>query len=269
ATASDAPPLNLDIEQTGKLDRTGRELRLDRMRIQAIEGQRPVVTVALDRPLTLSLVQGKKKGFNSDAAVDEITLNIRVKRWGVHQLRPWITMIGSQALAGVRGGVLDTDVKVRLKGIDDIAVAGRVDLDRVTFKRETKHTGVPVTLETEIRASIADGSRLSFESWTMRALDRNHPLAQVRLTGSLDFGGATDLVLDVNTTDLSDLVDRLGLLTERQHKMISRGTLTGDVRVIGAGPDQPLTIKAGLRAEKLRIRLDKTHKLTRTLGVLG
>ena len=268
ATASDAPPLNLDIEQTGKLDRTARELRLDRMRIQAVEGQRPVVTVALDRPLVMSLAHREKKDHsNMDAAADEITLILRVNRLGVHQLRPWITMTGSQVLTGVHGGVLDTDVKVRLKGIDDIAVAGRVDVDRVTFTRETKHTGVPVTLGTEIRASIADGSRMSFESWTIRALDRNRQLAQARLTGSAEVGGATDIVFDVNTADLSDLVDRLGLLTERQYKMISGGNLTGDVRVVGAGPDQPLTIKTGLRAANLHIRLDKTHRLTRTFGL--
>src|SRR4029434_9089584 len=91
ATASDAPPLNLEIAQTGKLDRTGRVLWLDRLRLQAVEGQRPVVTVALDRPLALSLVRGKKKDdANSDAPADEITLNLRVNRLGVHQVRPWI-----------------------------------------------------------------------------------------------------------------------------------------------------------------------------------
>jgi len=124
-------------------------------------------------------------------------------------------------------------------------------------------------LETEIRGTIAGGSRMFVDSWTIRALDRNRQLAQARLTGSADVGRATDLVLDVNTTDVSDLVARLGLLTERQHRMISGGNLTGDVRVAGAGPDQPLTLKAGLRAAKLRIRLDKTHKITRTYGVLA
>jgi hypothetical protein len=267
-TASDAPPLNLEIEQTGRLDRTGRALRLDRMRIHAFEGQRPVVTVALDRPLALSLVRGKTKdGSHSDAAAEDITLDLRVDRLGMHQVHPWVAMTGSQALAGIRGGMLDADVKVRLKGIDDIAVAGRVDVNRVTFKRA--HSSAPVTLGTEIRASIAGGSRMSVDSWTIRALERSHQLAQVRLTGSVDVEGPTDLVFDVNTADVSDLVDRLGLLTERRHRMISGGKLTGDVRVVGAGSDQPMTIKAGLRAAKLRIRLDKTHKITRTLGVLG
>ena len=270
ATVSDAPPVNLDIEQTGKLDRTARVLRLDRMRFQAVEGQRPVVTVALDRPLTLSLVRGKKRDDSTaGAAAEDITLNLRVNRLGVHQVRPWITMTGSHVLAGVRGGVLDTDVKVRLKGIDDIAVAGRVDVDRITFQRATKHSSHPVTLRTDIRASIAGGARMSVDSWTMRAFDRNRQLVQAHLTGSADLGGATDLVLDIKTADVSDLVNRLGLLTERQQKMMSGGTLTGDVRFVGAGPDQPLTIKAGLRAAKLRLRLDKTHKITRTFGVLA
>ena len=270
ATASDAPPLHLEIEQSGKLDRTARVLRLDRLHIQAVEGQRPVVTVALDRPLTLSLVHGKNKDdAPSDAAADEMTLNLRVNRLGLHQVHPWIAMSGSHVFAGVRGGVLDTDVKVRIKGLEDIAVAGRVDVDRVVFKREAKHAGVPVTLGTDIRASMAGGSRLSFDSWTIRALDGNQQLAQARLTGSADVGGATDLVLEVHTTDVSDLVDRLGLLTERQQKLISGGTLAGNVRVVGTGPNQPLTIKTGLRAANLYIRLDKTHQLTRTLGVQG
>ncbi|HKR78748.1 MAG TPA: AsmA-like C-terminal region-containing protein [Nitrospira sp.] len=270
ATASDAPPLNLEIEQTGKLDRTGRVLRLDRLHIQAVEGQRPVVTVALDRPLTLSLAHDKKKDNpTSKAVTDEITLNLRVNRLGLHQVRPWITMTGSHAFDAVRGGVLDTDVKVRLKGLEDIAVAGRVDADRVTFKREGKHASIPVTLGTEIRASIAGGSRLSFDTWTIKALDRNQQLAQARLTGSADMGGATDLVLDVDAADMSDLVDRLGLLTERQQKMVSGGNLVGNVRVVGTGPDQPLTIKTGLRAANLHIRLDKTHQVTRSLGLQG
>jgi len=270
ATASDAPPLHLEIEQTGKLDRTARVLRLDRLHIQAVEGQRPVVTVALDRPLTLSLLHGKNKDdAPSDAAADEMTLNLRVNRLGLHQVHPWIAMSGSHVFAGVRGGVLDTDVQVRIKGLEDIAVAGRVDVDRVVFKREAKHAGVPVTLGTDIRASMAGGSRLSFDSWTIRALDGNQQLAQARLTGSADVGGATDLVLEVHTTDVSDLVDRLGLFTERQQKMISGGNLAGNVRVVGTGPNQPLTIKTGLRAANLYIRLDKTHQLTRTLGVQG
>src|SRR5262249_47345739 len=130
-----------------------------------------------------------------------------------------------------------------------------------------KHTGVPVTLGTEIRASIADGSRMSFESWTIRALDRNRQLAQARLTGSAEVGGATNLVFDVNTADLSDLMDRLGLLTEPQYKMICGGNLRGDVGVVGTGRDQPLTIKTGLRAANLHIRLDKTHRLTRAFGL--
>ena len=137
----------------------------------------------------------------------------------------------------------------------------------MTFNREAKHASAPVSVRTETRASIAGGSRLSFDSWTIRALDRDRQLAQVRLTGSADVGGATDLLLDVDTGDVSDLVNRLGLLTERQYQMISGGNLAGDVRIVGVGPDQPLTIKTGLRAANFHIRLDKTHQLTRTLDV--
>jgi hypothetical protein len=268
ATATDAPPLNLEIAQTGKLDRTGRALRLDRMHVQVVEGQRPVVTIALDQPLIMSLAQEKKGNVsNTDTASDQVTLNLRINRLGVHQVRPWIAMAGSQAFPSVRGGVLDMDLTIRFEGADDIAVAGRLDLERVTFARGTTHLSVPLTFGTEIRASIANGSRLSVDSWVIRALDRSQQLAQGRLTGSADFAGTTNLVLDVNTADLSDLMDRLGFLSEQQHRMISGGNLEGDVRVVRAGPDQPLTVKTGLRVETLHIRLDKAHQMTRTIGV--
>jgi hypothetical protein len=176
-------------------------------------------------------------------------------------------MAASQALASVRGGALDADLKVRLSGADDIAVAGRLDLDEVTFERGEKHASAPISLSTEVRASVVGRSRVTVDSWAVQALAGKTLLAQARLAGSADSGGATDLALDVTANDLSELVDRLGLLTERQQGLISGGNLTGDVRLLTAGPKKPLTVKAALRSANLNIRQDKTHQLTRSLGL--
>ena len=268
ARSADAPPLDLQIKQTGKLDRTAQKLRLDRLNVQVVERQRPVVTVSLDQPLTLSLAEGQEgDASNTGGGSEPITLGLRVNRLGVHQLHPWVALAGSQALTMVRGGALDADLKVRLSGADDVAIAGRLDLEQVTFERGAKHSSAPVTLGTEIRASVAGRSRVTVDSWALRALDGSKLLAQARLTGSADSAGASDLLLDVTASDLSEFVERLGLLTERQQGMISGGNLKGDVRMVKAGPTKPLTLKTGLRSANLNIRLDETHQLTRAIGV--
>jgi hypothetical protein len=264
----DAPPLDLQIKQTGKLDRTAQWLRLDQLNVQVVERQRPVVTVSLDQPLTLDLARGQKgDASNTGASSKPITLGLRINRLGLHRFRPWVALVGSQALTPVRGGVLDADLRVRLIGADDVVVVGRLDLEQVTFERGAKLLSKPVTFGTEIRASVADRSRVTVDSWAVRAVDGSRLLAQARLTGSADSGGATDLLLDVAAGDLSEFVDRLGLMTERQRGIISGGNLKGEVRVITAGPAKPLTVKSGLRSANLNISLDRTHQLTRTIDV--
>jgi hypothetical protein len=265
---TDAPPLDLLIKQAGEFNRAAQKLRLDQLNIQVVEARRPVVILSLDQPLTLSLAQGKGGDSSKTAGPQEpITLGFRVNRLGIHQLRPWVVLAGSQALAPIRGGALDADLKVRLTGADDVAIAGRLDLEEVTFERGEKRASAPVTLGTEVRASVVGRSRVTVDSWAVRALDGNTLLAQARLAGSADSGGATDLVLDITANDLSTFVDRLGLLTERQHEMIAGGDLKGNVRLVTAGPAKPVTVKAGLRSANLNIRLDKTHQLTRTIGL--
>lgn len=267
ATA-DAPPLDMKIKQAGAFDRASQKLRLDQLSVQVVENRRPVVTLSLDQPLTLSMAPRKEGDASKTGGTPEpITLELRVDRLGLHQLRPWVALTGSQPLSAIRGGALDTDLKVRLTGTDDVAVAGRLDLEEVTFERGETRASVPVTLGTEVRASIVGRSRVTVDSWTVGAKDGNTLLAQARLAGSADSAGATNLVLDITASDLSKFVDRLGLLTERQREMISGGTLKGDVRVAKAGQAKPLTVKTGLRSTNLNIRLDSTHQLTRTLDL--
>jgi phage baseplate assembly protein gpV len=267
-TSSDAPPLDLQINQRGEFDRKVQTLRLDQLNVQVVEGRRSVATLSLDQPLTLNLTQGKEgSGSKAGGSSEPITLGLRVISLGIPQLRPWIALAGSQALSSVRGGALDADLKVRLSGIDNVAFVGRLDLEQVTFERSKMHANAPVTLGTEVRASITGRSHVNVDSWALRALDGKRLLAQARLTGSADSVGATDLALDVAASDLSEFVDRLGLLTERQRGLISGGNLTGKVQLVTAGPQKPLSVKGALHSVNLNIRLDKTHQMTRSLGL--
>ncbi len=263
-----APPLDLLIKQAGEFDRAEQKLQLDRLSLQVVERRRPVLTLSLDKPFALRFAQGKTQGGSQTAGPpDLITLGLRVNRLGVNQLRPWVALVGSQALASVRGGVLDADLQVQITGTDDAAVAGRLDLEEVTFERGARHASAPVTLGTEVRASVLGRSRVIVDSWAVRSLVGKTVLGEARLTGSADLGGATDLVLDLAVSDLSEFVGRLGLLTERQQELISGGDLKGDARLIMAGPTKPVTIKAGLRSADLIMWLDKTHQLTRSLDL--
>ena len=265
---TDEPSLDLLLKQAGEFDPTAQTLRLDRLNVEVVERHRPVVTLSLDQPLTLSLGKGKEGDVSETGGSSEsITLGLRVNRLGVHQLRPWVAIAASQALASIRGGALDADLKVRLSGAHDVAVVGRLDLDEITLERGEKHASAPITLSTEVRASVAGRSHVTVDSWAVQALAGKRLLAQVRLAGSADSAGATDLALDVTASDLSELVDRLGLLTERQQGLISGGILKGDVRLVTAGPKKPLTVKAALRSANLNIQLNKTHQLTRSLGL--
>jgi hypothetical protein len=266
---TDAPLLDLLVKQAGEFDQTAQKLRLDRLNVQVVERRRPVVTLSLDQPLSLSLMQGKEgDASKSGESSEPITLGLRVNRFDLHHLRPWVAMVASQAaLVSIRGGTLDADLKVRLRGDHDVAVTGRLDLDEMTLDRGEKHARAPITLSTEVRASVVGRSHITVDSWAMRAVAGKRLLAQVRLAGSTDPGNATDLTLDINASDLSELVDRLGLLTERQQGLISDGSLNGDVRLVMARPKMPLTIKASLRSANLNIRLDETHQLTQSLGL--
>jgi len=265
---TDEPSLDLVLKQAGEFEQAAQTLRLDRLNVEVVERHRPVVTLSLDQPLMLSLEQGKEGDTSKTGESSEpITLGLRVNRLGIHQLRPWVAVAASQALASIRGGALDADLKVRLGGAHDVAFVGRLDLDEMTFERGEKHSSAPVTLRTEVRASLAGRSHVTVDSWAVQALAGKTLLAQVHLAGSADPDSATDLALDITGSDLSELVDRLGLLTERQQGLISGGSLKGDVRLVTAGPKKPLTVKGSLQSANLDIRLDKTHQLTRSLGL--
>jgi len=264
---TDAPSLDLWAKQAGEFDPTAHELRLDWLNIQILEQRRPVVTIWLDQPLMLSLAQGTEGNASKIGGSSKpITLGLRVNRLGIHQLRPWVAMAASQPLALIRGGALDADLKVRLSGDHDVGVVGRLDLNEVTVERE-KRARAPITLNTEVRASVVGRSRITIDSWTVQALVRKRLLAQARLAGSASFGSETNFALDLTASDLSQLVDRLGLLTERQQGLISGGTLAGDMRLVMAGPQQPVAFKAAFRSANLNIGLDKTHPLIRSLGL--
>ena len=264
---TDAPPVDLMVKQAGNFDRKTSKLRLDQLSVQVIERRSLVAGLSLDQPLTLILAEDKKGDASKSGGVQEpITVGLRVNRLSVDQLRPWLALAGTQALDPIKSGALDADLKVRLKGTEEVAVAGRLDLEEFSIQHKDKRSSMPVTLGTEVHATVVARSHLTVDSWTVKARYKDKLLAQAQLAGSAETAGATDLSLDIAASDLSELVGRLGLLTERQQQMITRGSLKGHVRVATDGQAKPLTLRAAIRADDLNIRLNKARPLSRAIG---
>ncbi len=265
-TTSDAPPLTLQIKQTGEFDRIGGTLRLNQLGVHVVERRRPVLLVSLDHPLMLNLGQGiESDGSKTGRSSEPITLAVRIDRLAVHLIRPWIALSGNQVLAEIQRGDLDADLKVRFRGTDDVTVAGRVDLDRIIFEHSRNSADASLRLGTEVRASVIGRSQVEFESWELRALNGNTVLAQARLTGSAGAAGPTRLEMDLTVGNVSEFIRRLGIFTVRQREMIAGGNLTGNVRLATPGPGKPVTVTTGLKSTNLSIRMDTSHQLTQTV----
>ncbi|HKO32102.1 MAG TPA: AsmA-like C-terminal region-containing protein, partial [Nitrospiraceae bacterium] len=120
---------------------------------------------------------------------------------------------------------------------------------------------------TNVTASVIDRSRIIVEVWEVRALDGTKLLAQARLAGSSGVTGATDLRLNMIAEEPTELIARLGLLTNRQQVVVSGGHVTGEVQVTTTESSKPLTILADLRLTNLTLRLEKRRSLIRTVNL--
>ena len=260
--AHDAPAFNLLTQSNGKFDRTSRQLHVDRLNVQAADRRHPLVMLTLDQPLILNLAPAGENA-SVDAGREPIALGLRVDDLGVHQLRLWMALAGSQMPASVRGGALDADMTVTLRGVHHIAVAGRLDLKQLAFDGAS----TPITIGTNVTASVIDRSRIVVDVWEARALDGTRLLAQAHLAGSTGSSGATELRLNLIADEPTELITRFGLLTNRQAMVASGGRLTGELQMATAGSSKPLTITADLRSTNLKLHLDKRRSLTQTISL--
>ncbi|BCA52959.1 hypothetical protein W02_00990 [Nitrospira sp. KM1] len=258
------PPLDLTVSHSGEFVRDERTVRLNQLLINVFEEKRSVAALSLDHPLTMHLLA--TKAGHANGPTDPITLGLRINRLSIGYLRPWIELGGGQPIRWLRTGVIDADLKARFIDVDDIALAGRLDLDRISFAN-VDHAVPPMVFSTDIRGSIARRSKVTVESWTARVRGENQVLGHTRLSGTADSGGSSDVVLEIASQNMAELLERLGLLTERQYGLISGGHLAGNVRVVTAGPGRPFTAQGTLRGTDLSIRMGGDQRMTRSLNV--
>ena len=264
------PPLNLLLTQAGSLDRTSRLLHLDALKVQVLKGSRPVIEASLDKPLALQLDR-LRTGAGSGGAEPPVLLTLDIHELALQQLQPWLAMTGSQALDSVAGGRLDGRLQLSIRGnAETVDVAGRLDLAEFQVEGARGPAGRPVSLTTHLKATIAQAARVTLETWTAEIMSGPNSLAHAKLSGFADTAsGAVDLVLNLESGDVTGSLDRLGWLTESQRALIEGGQMKGDLRVVSTGRSRPLTIKAELRSQNLRVKVGGRQMGTHAIAAQG
>jgi hypothetical protein len=271
ATARHAtPPLNLLLTQTGSLDRTSRLLHLDALRMQILKGSRPVIDASLDKALVLPL-DLMRTGAGMGGAEPTVLLTLDIHEIALQQLQPWLAMIGSQAWESVAGGRLDGRLQLGIRdNAETVDVAGSLDLAELQIDGARASAGRPVSLTTRLKATIAQAARVTLEAWTAEITSGPNSIARAKLSGSADTAaGAVDLVLKLESDDLSGSLDRLGWLTESQRAMIEGGQMKGDLRVMSTGRSRPVTITADVRSQNLRVKAGERQMGTHAIVAQG
>ena len=80
-------------------------------------------------------------------------------------------------------------------------------------------------------------------------------IAEVGVSGQTNVDdGSTDLAVKVKTDSLAELLDRIGLLDERQRKLFTGGSVSAEGRLRGSGQQHPISAQATIHARELRFQ---------------
>jgi hypothetical protein len=272
-TEGPSPPLDVLVEQAGTFDHVSKILRLEGLMVKATEDRQPVIVATLDRPLTVALDRGRTgSGVGAREELKPIALTLDLHHLDINQLRPWMAMHGSEALASVAGGDMDGQLQIEIQGnADTVNLAGRLDLTDFRIRRTGAAATVgPLAVASRARATVTNLAQVRLDPLIVRVSAGRDVLTQARVAGSADTArGALDMVLDVSAGNLAETLDRLGLLDDRQRQLIEGGDFKGEARVVTAESNQPLKVTATLRSQKLTVKLDPRHAITRSVTAQG
>lgn len=265
-------PLDLVVAQSGSFDRSTRILRLDKGILRELERSRPVITAVLDKPIrfTLSAKGADEKTLQSPAG-QVGTVTIQAHHIGVNQLRPRLAVLGVSALNGVKTGIIDGRwIFQGQEGRDALSVAGTLDVTDLRLDVGAIHISTPVGLRSRIAATIMEFSHVRVDELNIEALAGASLIAKARLSGQTSAAdGSTDLAVGLNTDNIAKLLDRIGLLDERQRIVFTGGTVSVEGRLRGRGQDHPVSAQATIHARQLRFQPLQGRFLTYSLLAEG
>jgi hypothetical protein len=265
------PPLDVQVSHAGSLEQASGMLHLEKLAIQVLEGPRPVVRGNLDRPLLFPL-SARAAGSGGNVESPPITLTIDISQLAVAQLRPWVAMKGGTFFAHVRRGEATGHLQLQMRGLADrMEIKGNLDLKDVQLeRRDSPVMAAPFTLHARVLANVAGLSRITIDPSNIEIASGSQTLAQVTATGTLDQkAGTINMRVQAAAANLTETLDRVGLLTARQRPLIDGGSFTSDSTMTTAGPQQPIQLKTELQLDKLLVRLDPRQVHTQSVSGQG
>ena len=267
-----AVPIDLVVTQSGSFDRTTGVLRLDKGILQELERSRPVITAALDKPIRFTLPGKETNGKTIQSPDSQVaSFTVQAHHIRINQLRPRLALWGISALNGVDTGIIDGHWIIQGKGgTGALSVTGTLDVADLRLDAGAIHISAPLGLRSRTKATITEFSRIRVEALSVKALAGASLIAEAGFSGQTNVDdGSTDLAVTFKTDSMADLLDRIGLLDERQRKLFTGGRVSAEGRLRGRGQQHPLSAQATIHARELRFQPLQGQFLTYSLLTEG
>ena len=265
-------PLDLVVTQSGSFDRKTGVLRMDKGILQELERSRPVITAALDKPVRIALPGKETDGKTLQSPDGQVaTITIEAHHVRVAQLRAHLAAWRISALDGVKTGSIDGRWIAQWHGgTGTLSVTGTLNVADLRLDAGVIHISAPLGLRSRTSATISEFSRIRVEALNVEALAGARLIAQAGCSGQTNVdGGSMDLTVTFKTDSTANLLDRIGLLDERQRKLFTGGSVSAEGRLRGRGQQHPLSAQATIHAREFRFQPLQGQFLTYSLLTEG
>ena len=227
-------PLDLVVTQSGSFDLMTGVLRLDKGTVQELERSRPVITAVLNKPVRIALPGKETNGKTLQSPDGQVaTITVEAHHVGVGQLRAQLAVWRISALDGIKTGSIDGHWIAQWHGgTGTLSVTGTLDVADLRLDAGVIHISAPLGLRSRTDATITEFSRIQLEALSVKALAGTNLIAEAGFSGRTNVdGGSTDLAVTFKTASMADLLDRIGLLDERQRKLFTGGSVSAEGRL--------------------------------------
>lgn len=258
-------PVDVQLAQSGRFDRSSSVLTLPTLNVKVLEGRRAVLEGTLDQPLTLDLARsGEEEAPASALQAKPVRFRLDIRRLSIEQLRPRLALLGSRMLDGVKSGVLDGRLKIDVLGQGEtIDIAGQLDASDVRLRDAVAG---PLTFRTSLEGTVAGATRVALKTSVVRVMAGPKELFLFQINGSTDTAlGAVNATAHAFSVDVTNGLRRVGWLSEGAARLRGGGELSAKLQVVAAGSNQPLAVTGEAKIGNLRTVIARDKTLTRTM----
>ncbi len=151
-----------------------------------------------------------------------------------------------------------------------LSVTGTLDVTGLRLDAGAMHISKPVGLRSRIDATITEFSHIRVDALNVEALAGASQIAMMGLSGETNVAdGSKDLAVAFNTGNMAKLLDRIGLLDERQRTVFTAGRVSVEGHLKGRGQDRPVSAEATIHARALRFQPLRGQFITYSLLAEG